>query len=298
MNPYPENSRIYNLFEKLIKINILKRIFIDNNIKYFKKYPHLYKYPHLHKCVILTKEFPQLNEYIDEYLKLYSNTINNKDFGGRTPLILASMYSNYYSSDETVEILLKHNADINFQNNKGQTALMLSCQSSNVKSTVKTVTVLLKYGANVNMQDKKGYTALMFCSSSMNITCTTKSLGLLIQHGADVNIQNKRGRTALILTIQTLTMSKNLDKIKMLIKNKADINIKDINGVSAVDIILSMSVDYLYVMNMILKRRENILMAINNSKMQKINYWRINIIDYKFLCLWLINKFIDIFNFF
>ncbi len=75
--------------------------------------------------------------------------------------MLACRDSNTYSTNETVELLLKAGANIDLQKNDGWTSLMMACRNSRTDSTNETVKLLISEGADINLKDDEGWTALM-----------------------------------------------------------------------------------------------------------------------------------------
>ena len=106
---------------------------------------------------------------------------------GDSPLHIAALSN----SQEIVDELIKHGADINAVNKSGYTPLHVSC-SCNSKSIA---VDLLKHKADVNVLNKRGNTAL-------HLACMSKSKDIilqLLQHEARVNVSNEFGDTPLHL---------------------------------------------------------------------------------------------------
>ncbi len=104
--------------------------------------------------------------------------INAKNLDGSTPLIITCRSNN--STAVIAKLLLKKGADVNAQDAcDGQTALMIAAE----RDDHRTVEVLLKHGANVNLKDKEGNTALMFAVKK-NWHWGGKTIKLLLDHGA------------------------------------------------------------------------------------------------------------------
>lgn len=82
--------------------------------------------------------------------------------------MLASANSGKKSTEKTVKILLKHNANVDFQDARGWTALINSVYGSRRLSTEKTVKMLLKYGANVNIPNNYGKQHLCMLLNNQN----------------------------------------------------------------------------------------------------------------------------------
>ena len=99
MNPYQEGTKIYEIYQRIIlepKLEILTK----DDTK-----------THLYKCIKLTNQFQFLEDYIDEYLFLFPDKINERYYQEMTPLMIASRNSNTKSTENTVKILLDHKAN-------------------------------------------------------------------------------------------------------------------------------------------------------------------------------------------
>ena len=229
MNPYRKGTKIYDLCKKICDNEKLKYLmFSDQHLEYKCNNYTSKGFTHLHKCVVRTREYPFLNEYISEYLKCNPNKINIKNKLGFTPLILASLNSRSNSSEKTVKILLKYNADINAQDKNGKTALMHCCVYTTLFSTEETVKILLEHNANVNLKSIYGFTAIVYAVKNVKVTSTIKTISMLLEHNADVNIGDNDGRTALIHTVRYLRQETE-EIVKMLLNHNADVNIQDRN---------------------------------------------------------------------
>jgi 26S proteasome non-ATPase regulatory subunit 10 len=78
--------------------------------------------------------------------------IDVEDERGRTALQYAAQLDNL----ESVELLVKQNANVNITDDLGRTALHVACRNGNVKM----VNLLLEHQADVKIPDKLGYTAI------------------------------------------------------------------------------------------------------------------------------------------
>ena len=164
--------------------------------------------------------------------------INLRDYNGRTSLMLASGYTNFTSSNETVKLLLENGADINAQNKFGNTALMIASNHSNNTSSNETIKLLIDNGADINIKNNDGYTALMLSLLNINlINSHCETIKILLDNGADINIKNKDGNTALIVAfVDTGLLIYGYEKyIKLLLEYGADPNIKNNEGKTAYD---------------------------------------------------------------
>lgn len=203
--------------------DLIDQIKSDKNLSFlFSDDPKVYykctetescsQFHHLHKCVMNTKKYPILNRYIQLYLNRNPETINVANKYGYTALMLASSNSNTFSSEETVELLLKNNTNPNIKQRYGYTALMFAANYSGTNSTLNTIKILLEHKADINLTSETGNTALMF-ACKLGLTETIK---LLLENKADANIQDENGKTALIHSIEKLADKK---IIKLLLNN-------------------------------------------------------------------------------
>ena len=139
---------------------------------------------------------------------------------------MACAYSNSFSNNATVKLLLEHNANINIQNFAGWTCLMTSSRYSNNDSNNETVKLLLDNKADVNMKNNHGSTSLMMASRYSNDDSNNETVKLLLENKADVDIKNNNNFTALIMAIKY----SNCETVKLLLKYGADIkNLVDID---------------------------------------------------------------------
>ena len=205
---YQEGTKLNKLYKKINKNDELKDIIKKPN--------------HLMKIVMKTRKYPYLNEYINKYLKIYPEKVDNKNSDGETSLMLAAENSQYCSSNETVKILLKHGANNNLQDNDGYTALMSAAQFSGAASSIETVKLLLDNNADVNLQDNNGLTALMYAIRNFGVYSASGTVKMLLDHNTDVNLQDSDGSTALMYAIYY-----SQESIKLLLNYGADGNLQD-----------------------------------------------------------------------
>lgn len=226
-------SKYYFLLNQIKENNKLKHLLIYDNFDYMC-YNYVYSkgFTHLHKCVMRTNEFPFLNKYINEFLKLYPKVINRKNQRGFTALMLAAINSNDKSTEKTVKILLKHKAKIDLQHEYGWTALMCTAFYSRTLSSEKTVKLLLKHGANVNIRDKNGFTALILATCQSGQHSTENTVRMLLKYGADINMQSNDGETALMCPINDSDTSTQ-QTIKILLDHNPNVNMQDRKGKTA-----------------------------------------------------------------
>ena len=101
--------------------------------------------------------------------------INQKDWYGYTPLILAA----YYGYGQMVEYLCEKGADRDAQNNEGWSALLYAVYYGYEE----TFNILMNYGPNVNLANNQGYTALSYAKEFNREMMTQK----LKEAGAKMN---------------------------------------------------------------------------------------------------------------
>ena len=127
---------------------------------------------------------------IKAMIKENSDTVNCRNEGGFTPLIIAG----YRGQLEVVKLLLKHKADVNAKSGEG-TVLMGACFKGNVELAA----LLIEYEANVNSSNDLGTTPLMYAILGQNI----ELIKLLLDNGALKDVKERSGKTALDYAIQS-----------------------------------------------------------------------------------------------
>ena len=220
-NPYQKETKLYCLFEKIMKENELTQSLLEykwNDKKYV-----LSKF-HLHECVIKTKKYDFLHDYIKEYLKLYPNEIDVKNDSGNTALILASKSLHKYSTKNVIKILIKNGADMDIQGKLGETALIAAIYSINA------VELLLNHGADMNIQDMHGSNALIYAIAIRKYDI----IKLLLEHGADPNAQNNAGISAFMYSVIYSFQPHRREIIKLLLDYGADVNVQDNEGKTSI----------------------------------------------------------------
>lgn len=221
---------------------------------------------HLHKCVLLTKKYPEINDYLEEYLR-DCKIINNQSSEGWTALHFACINFNI-TSVRTIKLLLNAGANVNLQTNDFDTCLLFSLRND-CKEVFEVVQMLLNAGANpnlcnneletplqysgdiehnceditrilldkgaietINKQATHGSSALYWFLENKNETLQTGAIELLLKHGADPNLIDINEETSLHLVIAHKDVNNILIVIKMLIDAGANINAKNLLGYS------------------------------------------------------------------
>jgi len=136
--------------------------------------------------------------FIQKLLDLGAD-VNAQLSDGGTPLILACCKTKTASTDQAVEILLKHpKIKVNAQTNNGAHALMLACSHSGENTTEKTVELLLQHPEiDINLADNDGDTALMMACQSYSTDNPNVLRMLLKMPKLDIFMKNKQGESAI-----------------------------------------------------------------------------------------------------
>ena len=141
---------------------------------------------HLHECIINVKKYSFLNEYIDEYLKIYPDNINYINAKDQTLLILASLCP----TERTIQILLNHGVNIDQRGKYGRTALM--CVIMSTRKLNKSLKLLIKRTSNINIQDDAGKTALAL---AVIYKSSDEIVNYLIKYRSNIDQKDKWGDT-------------------------------------------------------------------------------------------------------
>ncbi|TRY62619.1 hypothetical protein TCAL_00416 [Tigriopus californicus] len=126
--------------------------------------------------------------------ELNPNMIDDRDHRRRTPL----MWSSYYGQTPTVNLLLRHGADVHCRGDEDETALHLACSAGHND----VVRILLNHGAEADVLDENSCSALMFAAMQNHALCVNE----LLNHGADVTLRNINGDSALALAMQNKSL--------------------------------------------------------------------------------------------
>lgn len=148
----------------------------------------------------------------------YIGDINIQSKKDGTSILMIASEKGY---TQTVELLLKRDAEVNMCNNDNLSSLMIA--SSNGRTEI--VSLLLTYKAKVNMQGKDGCSALTLASRNDHFEVAKR----LLEYGCDVNLREDSGATALMIAC-----SNGYYKIvELLLQHDADVNLQDNIGMSA-----------------------------------------------------------------
>ena len=145
---------------------------------------------------------------------------NNANVSGLTCIHIAVFGG---CSQEILETMINHGADVNVPNMGGRTPLMLACKKENIR----TINVLLNAGANPHISDDSGDTCLHY---AVNGVRSEEALDIIISHGVDVNAVNKNIQTALMIACD----KRRTDLINILLNARANPNITDADGFACI----------------------------------------------------------------
>lgn len=161
-----------------------------------KNYYQYYRIPHksagmtfLMKCVLLTKERPELLDRIRDYVTRHPDQLNKKNKKGWTPLMIAVANTNVSSSLETVKLLLELGANVNRQSSTSLSPLVIACYLAGTTSNFETVKMLcedrnIKIHQSCRFIDNRmddSYNALTFALQGDNPNINV--INYLIQRG-------------------------------------------------------------------------------------------------------------------
>ena len=119
-------------------------------------------------------------------------------------------------SNEILQEIITHKADLDSQDNTGKTALLLAC----LKRQQDSARILLEARSNPNIADVDGVRSL---EAAVIGGCGKKIIKALIRHHAVIDATNKKNQTAL----SQACWKRNVDAINVLLKAGADPNISD-----------------------------------------------------------------------
>jgi len=120
-----------NILKELMRRHI-GDIVDSEKLEYLFTYgPHdQYTMPHLLECIVLADTYPNLCDYVEEYLNIYGKednilgNVNQVCYNNNvTALHLACGYSKKENSEKLVEILIRAGANVNIKNDYNETPL-------------------------------------------------------------------------------------------------------------------------------------------------------------------------------
>lgn len=150
-------------------------------------------------------------ERVSRLVKTPGVRVDEKDYMGRTALMLASIWGR----TEAARVLLEAGAKPNAVNRDGETALMIAASQGHTK----TCKALLDGGAEVNLRNAAGSTVLML-SVMGGRTATVELIASVF--GVDLNAKNAAGTTSLMAAAY---FEMDAEKLTVLLDRGADKNL-------------------------------------------------------------------------
>lgn len=151
---------------------------------------------------------------IADLLKKYKADVNYKDKWGKSAIF-------YSTNTETLDWLIKNNANINITDKNKQTVLHQSVIKNNLKFTNE----LLKRKANPNIKDKEELSPLAYAK-------TVNMMKLLLHYGSTPDIKTPNGKYLL----HNCAKSNNIEAVNLLTLYKANPNVYDSDGNCPLDL--------------------------------------------------------------
>ena len=122
-------------------------------------------------------------------------------------------------TQEVIEKIICHGADVNATSKDNVTALMRACKKGNIDA----INILLNAGADPDIAGNDGYTCFHFAAGGY---CSKETLQTIINHSTDVNAAIKNNETTLMKACYT----GNIDAINILLNAGANLHISDNYG--------------------------------------------------------------------
>ena len=230
-------------------------------------------------------KYPFLNDYIDEYFKIYPEEFHSND----VQIHAFSEVLNLLEQEnimKTVEILLKHSRDPKHMINSCPNVFKC-CFSSNPVNK-KIIKLLLDNGANPNKNE-------FLDNSALHIAVVIKSgiefIELLFEYGADPNIKNEIGITPLMILLCRPEFETKGIMIKKLIEYNADIELENDEGNNSIVYASNYGI-----IQYILPNRKKFLEKISTNVRLLEKYLLIKPFDFK-IGSKSIDKFMDVIRF-
>ena len=180
--------------------------------------PYRYKFDPLHYAA--RHGFHRVAEWLITACAQDVNVSHYRYGDTSTPLHIACKYEQF----KTVQVLLKHHADVHARGEASRTPLHHALSSQNPKPEI--TRLLLEHGANVNSKSFLGYTPLRHASGHGR---NLELVEVLLEHGADPNILSNDGHSSLLVALQ----HGHPGLVKLLLKHGADPNARSDFGRAA-----------------------------------------------------------------
>ena len=272
-------------YENKIKENKkLQHIFDGNLIKKYYDWFDSKNMNHIQKCVLETKKYKFMNEYLDLYLSKNNSKINKSHKNTQVSLILAVRYYNYFTSYKTVRILIKHGAHVNYVDNFGTTPLKHLMYYPNTKTAVKICKLLLKHNADINIRDKNGSTILIHLCINSHSDYAIDIIKILINHKIDLHAVDKYNMNALVHHCQTFENNIDFMLVEILLSYDVPYDETWVETNLILDSTCSIYHPNMKLMNLITKNRKKVIKSIQSHKFYSGRYDnipKIKNVDYK-----------------
>lgn len=190
-------KRINEIAEEIEKDTSLSHLFKDDVEEEYNFHPKYSSkgFDTLQKCIIETKSHPFLNEFIDLSLQIDPSIINHQNEKGQTPLMIAALSVDYFSTEETFKILLKYNPKLDVQDNDGKTVIMHLCDFGTPQTEI-ILLELFKLNPNIYLTDNERKCVLMHaCERPLSIRTINPIMMILEkfdQNDINMTIYDKR----------------------------------------------------------------------------------------------------------
>lgn len=136
----------------------------------------------LMRLVLLTYNYPDLCDAIEEYIILYPEEVNKVNDINWSPLIIAARNIGKFSNVNVIKLLLKYGANVECKTNYLVTSLMFLSQRS---QSIKPLQLLLEYDATANIADY-GTTSINYYIEKNNLEKT------FVKPLNSINLLNKK----------------------------------------------------------------------------------------------------------
>ena len=171
---YPKESKIYAIYNQIY----------NEHQKLYNRM-HQKNVGHIHECIRFIQNDQIFKEYLIEFIEMFPDSINEKNYLGETPLIIASKF--HWKDVNICEFLLNLGADVNQTDNKKMTPLMYSVK----KKQYKNFEIMMKFNPDINLTCNN-VNVMFFCLYFWHGTnYTEKMIDLLFEKNIDFNQKSK-----------------------------------------------------------------------------------------------------------
>ena len=174
-----------------------------------------------------------IGENIVSKLLEFGANPNSQPYLGVTALMIATLYCDTSSTENTMLILLKHGADPNLYDDNKQTCLFNAIYNKTNK--INTTRILLEHNADPNWSDNTGTTPLLAAFTIDDNVIMEAVIKLLLKHGANPNKLARAQITPLTYVIRKKNSKDALTYVKLFMEYGADLNIADNSNSNALN---------------------------------------------------------------